>query len=304
MFGPSRSSRASVFPLSVFCLGALLLGGASVAWAGDNEQGIDWTLMGMGLFGGLALFLYGMDMMSDALKALSGERMKDILAKLTANRWMGAVTGAFVTAVIQSSSVTTVLVVGFITAGLMSLAQSISVIMGANIGTMITAQIIAFKISKSALLMISIGFSMLFASKQEQIRQYGATLMGLGMIFFGMSVMSEAMTPLRSYQPFLELMATMENPLVAILVAAVFTGLVQSSSAATGIVILMAGQGFISFRDLLYGFHRIVAKSVVVAIEAVSQKDEAVAQTATSMKQEISRIADSAAIHEAQRLVA
>jgi len=178
-------------------------------------------------------------MMSDALKALSGERMKDILAKLTANRWMGAATGAFVTAVIQSSSVTTVLVVGFITAGLMSLAQSISVIMGANIGTTITAQIIAFKVSKSALLMIGIGFSMLFASKRVRIRQYGATLMGLGMIFFGMSVMSEAMTPLRSYQPFLELMATMENPLVAILVAAVFTGLVQSSSAATGIVILM-----------------------------------------------------------------
>jgi phosphate:Na+ symporter len=230
-----------------------------------------------GLFGGLAPFLYGMDMMSDALKALSGERMKDILAKLTANRWMGAATGAFVTAVIQSSSVTTVLVVGFITAGLMSLAQSISVIMGANIGTTITAQIIAFKVSKSALLMIGIGFSMLFASKRERIRQYGATLMGLGMIFFGMSVMSEAMTPLRSYQPFLELMATMENPLVAILVAAVFTGLVQSSSAATGIVILMASQGFISLpTGIALTFGANIGTCVTALLASIGKPREAV----------------------------
>ena len=119
---------------------------------------------------------------------------------------MGAITGAFVTAVIQSSSVTTVLVVGFITAGLMSLAQSVGVIMGANIGTTITAQIVAFKVTKAALLMIGVGFFMLFGSKQDKIKQYGAMLMGLGMIFFGMSVMSDAMKPLRTYQPFLDLM--------------------------------------------------------------------------------------------------
>ena len=121
-----------------------------------------WPLI-MGLFGGLALFLYGMEQMAEALKAVAGERMKTILAKLTSNRFMGAVTGAFVTAVIQSSSVTTVLVVGFITAGLMSLSQSIGVIMGANIGTTITAQIIAFKVTKYALLLIAVGFGMIFA---------------------------------------------------------------------------------------------------------------------------------------------
>ena len=134
-------------------------------------------------------------------KAVAGERMKIILAKLTTNRFMGAATGAFVTAIIQSSSVTTVLVVGFITAGLMSMSQSIGVIMGANIGTTITAQIIAFKVTKAALFMVASGFGMLFFSRQEKIRQYGGILMGLGLVFFGMSVMSDAMEPLRSYQP-------------------------------------------------------------------------------------------------------
>ena len=119
----------------------------ALAESGGNA-GLSWGTMGMQLFGGLALFLFGMEQMAEALKAVAGERMKTILAKLTSNRFMGATTGAFVTAVIQSSSVTTVLVVGFITAGLMSLSQSVGVIMGANIGTTITAQIVAFKVTK------------------------------------------------------------------------------------------------------------------------------------------------------------
>jgi phosphate:Na+ symporter len=207
---------------------------------------IHWWTMGMGLFGGLALFLYGMEQMATALKAVAGDRMKDILAKLTANRFMGAFTGAFVTAVINSSSVTTVLVVGFISAGLMTLTQSVGVIMGANIGSTVTAQLIAFQITEAALLMIGVGFTLQFAAKQEVIRHYGGILMGLGMVFFGMSVMSDAMVPLRTYQPFLDFMRTLENPLVGILVAAVFTGLIQSSAATLGIAIVMASQGFIN----------------------------------------------------------
>jgi phosphate:Na+ symporter len=200
----------------------------------------------MGLLGGLALFLYGMDKMAEALKAVAGERMKWILAKLTSNRVMGAVTGAFVTAVIQSSSVTTVMVVGFITAGRMSLSQSVSVIMGANIGTTVTAQIIAFKVTKAALLLIAVGFAMILAGKRERIRQYGALTMGLGLVFFGMSVMGDAMYPLRSYQPFIDWMTRMESPGVGILAGALFTALVQSSSATSGVVIVMASQGFIT----------------------------------------------------------
>ena len=200
----------------------------------------------MGLFGGLSLFLYGMEQMATALKAVAGDRMKDILATLTANRLMGALTGAFVTAVINSSSVTTVLIVGFISAGLMTLSQSVGVIMGANIGSTVTAQLIAFQITEAALLMIGIGFTMQFASKLEALRHYGGILMGLGMIFFGMSVMSDAMGPLRSYAPFLDFMRTLENPAIGILVAAIFTGLIQSSAATMGIAIVMASQGFIN----------------------------------------------------------
>jgi phosphate:Na+ symporter len=198
------------------------------------------------LLGGLALFLYGIDQMTTGLRAVAGDRMKLVLARLTSNRFTGALTGAVVTAIIQSSSVTTVLVVGFTTAGLMSFSQAIGVIMGANIGTTVTAQIVAFKITKAALGMIAAGFAFLFFSKRNTIRHYGGILMGLGLVFFGMTVMSGAMEPLRSYQPFLDLMVRMENPAVGILVAMLFTALIQSSSATTAIVVVLAGQGFIS----------------------------------------------------------
>jgi phosphate:Na+ symporter len=243
----------------------------------ESEQAINWGVMGMQLFGGLALFLFGMEQMADALKAVAGSRMKMILAKLTSNRFMGAITGAFVTAVIQSSSVTTVLVVGFITAGLMSMAQSVGVIMGANIGTTITAQIVAFKVTKAALLMIGVGFSMLFTSKSERTKQYGAMLMGLGLVFFGMSVMSDAMKPLRTYQPFLDLMIQMENPLIGIIIAATFTGLIQSSSATTGIVIVMASQGFITLpAGIALAFGANIGTCVTAMLASIGKPREAV----------------------------
>ncbi len=257
--------------------GLLALFATDHAWAASDGKEMDWGVMAMALIGGLALFLYGMDMMGDALKAAAGERMKAILAKLTTNRFMGAITGAFVTAVIQSSSVTTVLVVGFITAGLMSLSQSVGVIMGANIGTTITAQIVAFKITKAALLMIGVGFGMMFISKRERVKQYGAMLMGLGLVFFGMNVMSDAMHPLRSYQPFLDLMTQMENPLVGILVAAAFTGLIQSSSASTAIVIVMASQGLISLpAGIALAFGANIGTCVTALLAAIGKPREAV----------------------------
>ena len=247
---------------------------AFAATAANGEMG--WWDMGMKLVGGLALFLFGMEQMADALKAVAGERMKVILARLTTNRFMGAATGAFVTAVIQSSSVTTVLVVGFISAGLMSMAQSIGIIMGANIGTTITAQIVAFKVTKIALPMIAAGFSMLFFSNREKIKQYGAMLMGLGLVFFGMSVMSDAMKPLRTYDPFLELMISMENPMIGILVAAAFTGLIQSSSATTGIVIVMASQGFITLpAGIALAFGANVGTCVTALLASIGKPREA-----------------------------
>jgi phosphate:Na+ symporter len=272
------NSCSRVPPLLLLACAALAALAAMPALAAATGTGeMDWTNMGMQLVGGLALFLFGMEQMADSLKAVAGERMKLILAKLTSNRFMGAITGAFVTAVIQSSSVTTVLVVGFITAGLMSMSQSIGVIMGANIGTTITAQIVAFKVTKLALLMVAGGFGMLFFSKQEKIRQYGGMLMGLGLVFFGMSIMSDAMKPLRSYQPFLDLMTQMENPLVGILVAAVFTGLIQSSSATTGIVIVMATQGFITLHaGIALAFGANIGTCVTAVLAAIGKPREAV----------------------------
>jgi len=254
-----------------------LLSAPLVLAADSAATELQWGVMGMTLFGGLALFLFGMEQMAESLKAVAGERMRQILARLTSNRLLGAVTGAFVTAIIQSSSVTTVLVVGFITAGLMSLAQSVGVIMGANIGTTITAQIVAFKVTKAALLMVGVGFSMLFLSKQERTRQYGTMIMGLGLVFFGMSIMSDAMKPLRSYQPFLDLMVHMENPWVAILVAAGFTGLIQSSSATTGIVIVMASQGFITLpAGIALAFGANIGTCVTALLAAIGKPREAV----------------------------
>ncbi len=200
----------------------------------------------MSLLGGLALFLFGMEQMTDALRIVAGAGMKNLLARLTTNRFKAAFAGAFVTAVVQSSSVTTVLVVGFVSAGLMTLAQSIGVIMGANIGTTITAQIVAFKITQYALVLIAVGFGLLFLTKQRKIQRYGSIVMGLGLILFGMDLMSSATQPLRSYPPFIDLMRQLDNPLPAILVSALFTGLIQSSSATTGIIIVLAGQGLIT----------------------------------------------------------
>jgi phosphate:Na+ symporter len=229
--------------LVIFVFLPTLLWAAMAAKSG-NDLNLFTTVMG--ILGGLAIFLYGMEMMSDGLKKAAGEKLKIILAALSKNRFLGLITGTVVTAIIQSSSVTTVLLVGFVSAGLMTLSQSVGIILGANIGTTITAQIVAFKVTKYALLMIAIGFSLLFFFKMEKAKQYGNILMGLGFIFYGMHVMSVTMSPLRTNADFINLMASMSNPILAILVAAAFTALIQSSSAAIGVVIVLAMQGIIT----------------------------------------------------------
>jgi phosphate:Na+ symporter len=245
--------------------------------ATDDNQPIDWLTLLMGLFGGLAMFLYGMEQMSEGLKAAAGETLKDILARLTRNRFMGALTGAFVTAVLNSSSVTTVLVVGFISAGFMTLAQSIGIIMGANIGSTFTAQIVAFNVTQYALIMVAAGFFMLFAGKQEKVRHYGAMIMGLGLVFYGMGVMGHGMAPLRTYQPFIDLMSRMENPLLGILVGAVFTGLVQSSAATTGIAIVMAAGGLITLpAGIALSFGANIGTCVTALLAAIGKPTDAV----------------------------
>jgi phosphate:Na+ symporter len=198
------------------------------------------------LLGGLALFLYGMEKMTDGLKAAAGKQMNILLGKLTSNRVMGAITGVIVTAVIQSSSVTTVLVVGFVSAGLMTLTQSVGVIFGANVGTTVTAQIVAFNTTALALPLITIGFALTFLFKNGVARHYGAMLLGLGLIFYGMAAMGDAMFPLRTHEGFAEFMQSMRNPFLGMLAGALFTALVQSSSATIGLAVVMATQGLIS----------------------------------------------------------
>ncbi len=229
-----------------------------------------------GLGGGLALFLYGMRKMTESLKVVAGARLKSMLARLTTNRFTGALAGAGVTAVIQSSSVTTVLVVGFITSGLLTLSQSVGIIIGANIGTTITAQIIAFKVTKYALILIAGGFACEMLARRERIQFYGSAIMGLGLLFFGMNLMSDAANPLRSYEPFMAVMRQMSTPVLGILIGAVFTALVQSSSATTGIVIVMASQGILSLEAgiaLLFGAN--VGTCVTAIIAGIGQPREA-----------------------------
>lgn len=211
-----------------------------------TDVAINWFDLGMGLLGGLALFLYGLDMLSAGLKKAAGDTLRKLLSRMTSNRFLGVLTGAFVTGILNSSSVTTVLVVGFISAGVMNLAQSVGVIMGANIGSTVTAQLLAFNLTAYSLLPVAIGFFMIFGAKRERVKFFGMMTMGLGLVFFGMGIMSSSMTPLRTYQPFMDFLIRMEQPMLGILAGAVFTGLIQSSAATVGIAIAMATEGLLS----------------------------------------------------------
>ena len=196
-----------------------------------------------GLAGGLALFLYGMNSMSDALQKAAGERMKKILEFLTKNPVMGALAGALVTAVLQSSSATTVMVIGFVSAGLMSLPQAISVIFGANIGTTMTAQLIAFKISDYIYPIIFIGFIIHFLSKKEKVKNVGMVIFSFGLLFEGIEIMGSVMKPMANSPIFIDLMGKVsEIPILGVLLGLVMTLIVQSSSATIAVLQNFASQ--------------------------------------------------------------
>jgi phosphate:Na+ symporter len=225
------------------------------AQAPDNNS-IAWMPLIMTLLGGLSFFLYGMGKMSHGMKKAAGNRMRTILAALTNNRVIGMTIGAFVTMVIQSSSATTVMLVSFVQAELMTFVQSLGVILGSDIGTTVTAQLIAFKLTDYALLMIAVGFGLSMFAKKESHKHIGEALLGFGILFFGMKLMSDAMKPLRDYQPFIDILQGLENPLLGLLVGTVFTALIQSSSAFTGIIIVLAQQGVLTLEagiPLIFG---------------------------------------------------
>jgi phosphate:Na+ symporter len=243
------------------CIGVsvLLLCYAQTSISGEQASDsttLPWSGIGIGLAGGLAFFLYGMDKMSAGMKSTAGNKMRSILASLTKNRVIALTVGAFVTMVIQSSSATTVMLVSFVQAGLLTLAQSMGVILGADIGTTITAQMIAFKLTDYALLMVAAGFLLKLLGKVKRTKDIGDIIIGFGILFFGMKLMSDAMNPLRTYSPFIDLMKDMENPLLGLLIGTAFTAVVQSSSATTGILIVLAQQGLLSLEGgipILFG---------------------------------------------------
>ena len=206
----------------------------------------------LSLLGGLALFLHGMQMMSSGLEAAAGNRMKSILEKLTSNRLLGVLVGAVITAVIQSSSATTVMVVGFVNSGMMTLRQAVWIIMGANIGTTITGQLIALDVGAMAPLFAFIGIALMVFLKNPKVHHIGSILAGLGILFIGMDMMSAAMEPLRDSQAFVELVSTFSNPLVGILTGAIFTAIIQSSSASVGILQALAMSGVVSLPTAVY----------------------------------------------------
>ena len=206
----------------------------------------------LGVFGGLALFLHGMQMMSSGLEATAGGQMKSIMERLTANRFLGVLTGALITAAVQSSSATTVMVVGFVNAGIMNLNQAVWLIMGANVGKTTTGLLIALDVGALAPIVAFAGVFMMVFLKKPNLQHIGQLLAGLGILFIGMDMMSAAMEPLREVPAFVNMMATLSNPILGILFGTVFTALIQSSAASVGILQTLAAAGVVEFAPSVY----------------------------------------------------
>ena len=228
------------------------------------------------LLGGLALFIYGMQMMSGGLETAAGDKMKSILEKLTSNRIIGVIVGMLITAVIQSSSATTVMVVGFVNAGMMSLRQAVWIIMGANIGTTITGQLIALDIGAIAPVIAFIGVVMVVFIKNAKANCIGEIIAGLGVLFIGMEMMSTAMLPLRESQSFISLMTTFSNPIFGIMAGAIFTAVIQSSSASVGILQALALNGLIGLDGAVYVlFGQNIGTCITAVLASIGTNREA-----------------------------
>lgn len=206
-----------------------------------------------GMFGGVGLLLYGMQTLSDGLQKIAGARLRTVMNTLTNNRISALAVGALVTMLIQSSTATTVILVGMTSAGIMTLKQSLGVILGADIGTTVTAQLIALKVTEIALPIVGLGATLFFFGKRESYKRYGQVLMGFGMLFLGLKIMSETMYPLKESPFFPEVMAQISDiPILAMVLAAIFTFLIHSSAASVGIIMVMGMQHLITLKGAIY----------------------------------------------------
>ncbi len=223
----------------------------------DNPaSNIDIVQLVIGVAGGLAIFLIGLNQLTDSLQAVAGDRMRTYLERMTANRVTGLFSGVVVTTLTQSSSVTTVLLVGFVSASLMTFPQTIGIILGSGVASTFTAQIIAFKVTQYALGFVALGFVMSMMSGRRRSKQLGLVILALGLIFFGMAVMGDATRPLRDWQPFMNLIIHMRNLWLAMLIGTLFTAVIQSSGASIGLLIVLAGNGIIPLDEgiaLMFG---------------------------------------------------
>lgn len=214
---------------------------------GKKAGKLDIFKMVTGALAGLVLFLYGVTRMAEGLEALAGDRAKELISKFTTNRYAGVATGAVATTILDSSSVTIIIVIAMVSAGLLSSVQSLGVVLGSNIGTTIGAQIVAFKINEYAPIAMFAGFLLIFLGKTERWKQIGLIVLGIGLLFFGLDTIEKATEPFEEYQPFIKWMETLgDNTLLGAGVGALFTILVQSSSATVAIIVTLASQGLIS----------------------------------------------------------
>ena len=215
--------------------------------ATEQEEIIDFFTMAMGGLAGLVLFIYGVTRLAEGLEDMGTERMRGLLSKFTTNRFAGVLTGAVATTLLESSSVTIIMVIAMVSSGALTFVQSLGVVLGSNIGTTIGAQIISLDIAQYVPLLMFSGMLLLLAGKTRTQKNIGIILLGFGLMFYGLEVIDEAMKPFRNYQPFIDLMKTLgTNALLGAIVGAVFTVIIQSSSATVAIVITLAGSGLIS----------------------------------------------------------
>lgn len=213
----------------------------------EPENKLDPIKMTMGFLAGLVLFLYGVTRLADGLRKLGGDRTKEIIRKFTSNPFAGVLTGTVATTILDSSSVTIIMVIAMVDAALMTFSHSLSVVLGSNIGTTIGAQIVAFKIDQYGPIAMALGAGLHFFGKSDRLKQIGLVIFGFGLLFFGLYVIGDAMEPFKNYKPFLDLMKRLaDHPLQGAAIGALFTILVQSSSATVAIVVTLASQGLIS----------------------------------------------------------